>query len=335
LDPRKENLQIQKWVVIAAFILFAVKVTAYFITRSVAILTDALESTVNVVAGLIGLYSLYVSAKPRDQDHPYGHGKAEFISAAVEGTLIVIAGIVIIVEAINNFIHPHPLLQLDTGLILVAITAVINFVIGHICIRKGKKNDSPALIASGKHLHSDTWSTIGIVAGLALIVFTGKIWLDSVVAIIFAIIIIVTGYKIIRSSLAGIMDEADKELLNKLVTYLNENRRENWIDLHNLRVIKYGGVLHVDCHLTVPWYLNVLEAHEEVDALSQLIRNRFGETLELFVHTDGCLEFSCRHCNKDNCYVRRRTFEKRVPWTLENVIPDKKHSLTDLSPDMA
>lgn len=323
----------QKWVVIAALILFGIKVTAYFITRSVAILTDALESTVNVVAGLIGWYSLYISAKPRDSDHPYGHGKAEFISAAVEGTLIVIAGIVILIEATDNFIHPKPLMQLDTGLILVAFTAVVNFFIGHISIRKGKKNNSPALVASGKHLHSDTWSTVGIVAGLILIVVTGKAWLDSVVAAIFAIIIIYTGYRIIRTSVAGIMDEADKELLTTLVSYLNENRRENWIDLHNLRVIKYGGVLHVDCHLTVPWYLNVLEAHVEVDALSQLIRTRFGESLELFVHTDGCLEFSCSHCNKESCYVRRRPFEKRVPWTLENVIPNKKHELTDLSPE--
>src|SRR5215213_321286 len=143
MDPRKENLQIQRWVVITATVLFAVKITAYLITRSVAILTDALESTVNVVAGLIGWYSLYVSAKPRDQDHPYGHGKAEFISAAVEGTLIVIAGVVIIIEAVDNFIHPHPRVELDKGLILVAITAAINFIVGYICIRKGKKNNSP------------------------------------------------------------------------------------------------------------------------------------------------------------------------------------------------
>jgi cation diffusion facilitator family transporter len=271
----------------------------------VAILTDALESTVNVVAGLIGLYSLYVSAKPRDQDHPYGHGKVEFISAAVEGTLIVIAGIVIIVEAVNKFIHPHPLQQMDKGLILVGVTAIVNFALGYLSIRKGKKNTSPALIASGKHLQSDTWSTVGIIAGLILIVVTGKVWLDSAVAAIFACVIIFTGYKIIRSSLAGIMDEADKKLLIEMVTILNANRRENWIDLHNLRVIKYGGTLHVDCHLTVPWYLNVLEAHVEVDALSELIRTKFGETLELFVHTDGCLEFSCSHCNKDNCHVRR------------------------------
>lgn len=330
MDPRKENLRIQKWVVIIAVVLFCVKVTAYLLTQSVAILTDALESTVNVVAGLIGLYSLYVSAKPRDEDHPYGHGKAEFISAAVEGTLIVIAGIVIIVEAVNKFINPHPLQQLDTGLILVGITAIINFGVGYISVQKGKRNKSPALVASGKHLQSDTWSTLGIIGGLLLIVLTGKSWIDSVVASVFAWWIIYTGYRIIRSSVAGIMDEADIELLKTLVEHLNKNRRENWIDLHNLRVIKYGGVLHVDCHLTVPWYLNVLEAHEEVDALSAQIRAQFGESLELFVHTDGCLEFSCSHCNKEHCYVRRRPFEQRIPWTLENVIANKKHSLTEL-----
>lgn len=332
MDPRKENLQTQKIVVVTAVVLFAIKVVAYFITASVAILTDALESTVNVVAGLIGLYSLYISAKPRDQDHPYGHGKAEFISAAVEGTLIVIAGIIIIVESVDSFIHPRPLRELDKGLILVAFTAIVNFTVGYMSVRRGRKNNSLALIASGKHLQLDTYSTLGIVAGLILIYVTGEVWLDSAVAMLFALIIIYTGYKIIRSSVAGIMDEADKELLNNLVTYLNANRRENWIDLHNLRVIKYGGVLHVDCHLTVPWYLNVLEAHVEVDELSKLIRTKFGESMELFVHTDGCLEFSCSHCNKDNCYVRRRPFEQRIAWTLENVIPNKKHSLTELEP---
>ena len=327
MDPRQENLRIQKWVFITALVLFAIKFTAYFITRSVAILTDALESTVNVIAGMIGWYSLYVSAKPRDTDHPYGHGKAEFISAAIEGTLISVAGVVIIYKAVKNFIHPQELKQLDYGLILVGITAVINFVVGYVSVRKGKKNNSLALIAGGKHLQSDTYTTIGLMIGVALIYFTGKMWIDSVVAILFAGFIIYTGYKIIRSSLAGIMDEADIGLLKDLVEFVNQHRRKNWIDLHNLRVIKYGGVLHVDCHLTVPWFLNVHEAHSEIDELILLIRNRFGQSLEFFVHTDGCLEFSCSLCSKTDCNVRRRPFEKSVEWTLENVLSNKKHQL--------
>lgn len=327
MDPRKENLRIQKWVVVIALILFAIKIVAYFLTRSVAILTDALESTVNVIAAGIGWYSLYVSAKPRDVDHPYGHGKAEFISAAVEGTLIAIAGLIIIYKAIDNFLFPERLRQLDYGILLIGVTAVINFIVGYRSVQKGKKNDSLALIASGKHLQSDTYSTLGIMVGVALIYFTGKTWIDSAVAIVFAFIIIYTGYKIIRSSVAGIMDEADVELLKRLVVLLNEHRRTNWIDLHNLRVIKYGGVLHIDCHLTVPWFLNVNEAHLEIDELISLIRNHFGEAVEFFVHTDGCLEFSCSLCNKLDCPVRRRPFEKRVEWTLENIVSNKKHQL--------
>ena len=327
MDPRKENLRVQKWVVFTALLLFAIKIVAYFLTHSVAVLTDALESTVNVIAGVIGWYSLYISAKPSDTDHPYGHGKAEYISAAVEGTLIAIAGLIIIYKAIDNFIYPEPLKQLDYGMLLISVTAIINFLVGYNSVRKGKKNDSLALIASGKHLQSDTYSTLGIIVGLALIYFTGLTWLDSVVAIIFAFIIIYTGYKITRSSVAGIMDEADIDLLNRMIKHLNENRRVNWIDLHNLRVIKYGGVLHIDCHLTVPWYLNVNEAHVEIDELISLIRSHFGQSIEFFVHTDGCLEFSCSLCNKFDCPVRRRPFEKRVEWTLQNAVPNRKHQL--------
>lgn len=300
---------------------------AFWVTRSVAILTDALESTVNVIAGFIGLYSLYVAAKPRDANHPYGHGKAEFLSAAVEGTLIVIAGLAIIYESVKSFIYPHPLKQLDQGIVLVAATAVINFVVGAISIRNGKKNNSLALISSGKHLQSDTWSTLGIIVGLALIRITKLTWIDSVTAIIFAFIIIYTGYQILRHSVAGIMDEADKELLLKVLAILNANRRVNWIDLHNLRVIKYGGQLHIDCHLTVPWYLNVVEAHKEVEELGLLIKREFGNVIELFVHTDPCLDFSCSICTNDQCLFRKRLFEKQVEWTLENVLQDKKHSL--------
>lgn len=301
---------------------------AWYLTNSVAILTDAMESIVNVIAALIGVYSLYVSAKPKDKDHPYGHGKVEFLSAAVEGTLIIVAGLLVIYKAtFSSLIHPHPLQKLDYGIILVAATALINFVAGTICLHAGRKNNSLALIASGKHLRTDTWSTLGIITGLILLYFTKLLWLDSVVAIIFSFIIIYTGYKIIRTSIAGIMDEADIELLKKLVTLLNANRKENWIDLHNLRMIKYGGTLHIDCHLTVPWYLNVREAHDEDEALAALVKNKFGEAVELFVHSDDCREFSCRICYKKDCLVRLYDFENRIEWTIDNISKDSSHRL--------
>ncbi len=321
----KQNLRLQKIITGIAIVLLAIKLLAWQMTGSVAILTDALESIVNVVAGMIGVYSLYVSSKPRDYDHPYGHGKVEFISAAIEGTLITIAGLIIIYEAINNLVHPHVIKQLDSGLILIAITALINFLAGAICVKTGKKNNSLALIASGKHLQSDTWSTLGIIVGLIVMLFTKIIWIDSAVAILFSFIIIFTGYKIVRSSVAGIMDEADDALLKKLVVTLNTQRKINWIDLHNLRIIKYGGTLHLDCHLTVPWYLNVHEAHLEIDALSNLVKKEYGESMELFVHSDGCLDFSCKICSIQDCKVRKHPFEKKIEWTMENISTNSKH----------
>ena len=327
MNQGRQNLRIQKMVVTIAVVLFIAKMVAYWLTRSVAILTDALESTVNVVAGFIGLYSLFVAAKPRDADHPYGHGKAEFLSAAVEGTLIIVAGLVIIYQSILNIIHPHTLQQLDKGILLVAATALINFVVGVISVQNGRKNNSLALIASGKHLQSDTWSTLGIIVGLVLIHYTGITMLDNITAMVFALVIMFTGYRILRSSVAGIMDEADEELLQKMLSVVNANRRKNWIDLHNLRVIKYGGQLHIDCHLTVPWYLNVVEAHTEVEELGRLIKRELGDIIELFVHTDPCLDFSCRICTKTECTMRQHPFEQAIPWTLENILTDKKHSL--------
>ena len=329
MQTTQQNLRLQKTITSISIVLFVLKMIAWWLTNSVAILTDALESTVNVIAGLVGVYSLYISAKPKDYDHPYGHGKAEFLSAAVEGTLITVAGVVIIYEAINNLQRGHTIKKLDYGIILIAITALINYIAGAVCIKTGKKNNSLPLIASGKHLQSDTWSTAGIVIGLALMLLFPKIyWIDSVVAILFALIIIYTGYKIIRRSIAGIMDEADETLLRKMVEMLNANRKPNWVDLHNLRIIKYGATIHLDCHLTVPWYLNVHEAHKEIDSLSTLVKNEYGESVELFVHSDGCLDFSCNICIKEDCAVRQHSFKKKVEWTIENISSNNKHTVT-------
>lgn len=327
MQEQKENVKLQRWVVLVAVILFLIKMAAWYITNSVAVLTDALESTVNVASGFIGLYSLHVAAKPRDLDHPYGHGKAEFISAAVEGTLILVAGFFIIYQCIINFINPRMLSHLDQGMVLVAIAGVVNYIMGVFAIRKGRKNNSLALIASGKHLQTDTYTTLGILIGIALVWITEWQLIDTIVALLFSFIILYTGYKILRASLAGIMDEADRSLLTTMITHLNQHRQANWIDLHNLRVIKYGSILHVDCHLTVPWYLNVNEAHREVDALSEIIRMELGNSLELFVHSDGCMEFSCPICIKSDCPVRQHAFTRKIEWTLENIQSNEKHRL--------
>ncbi len=322
-----QNLSIQKKIAILSIVLFAVKICAWYITNSVAILTDALESIVNVVAGLIGVYSLYVSAKPKDTDHPYGHGKVEFISAAIEGTLIVVAGLFIIYRAVTNLLTPQLTQKLDYGIVLVGFTALVNLIAGKICLGIGTKNNSLPLVASGKHLISDTYTTAGIILGLILMYFTNIYWIDSAVALLFSFIITITGYKIVRTSVAGIMDETDEALLKQIIETLNIHRGVNWIDVHNLRIIKYGAVLHLDAHLTVPWYFNVNEAHKEIDDLAQLLRKNYGDSLEIFVHSDACLNYSCAICAKPDCIVRQQPFVKKIEWDKNNLSINEKHSL--------
>ena len=327
MEAAKQNIRVQKWVAAVSLALLLVKLFAYYMTNSVSVLTDALESIVNVVAGFFGLYSLQLSSKPKDVEHPYGHGKIEFISAAVEGVMVSVAAVFILFESVKNIITPVPLQQLDTGILLIAGAGVINLLLGLWCTRTGKKNNSLALQASGKHLLSDTYTTAGIVAGLVLLFLTGIPWLDSAVAILFGCIIFYTGFRIVRASVAGIMDERDNELLRKMIVALDSERSKNWVDIHNIRIIKYGSTLHIDCHLTVPWYLNVHEAHEEIDKLGHLVRKEFGHAIELFVHSDGCLPISCAICIKDDCPVRHHPFQRRIKWTVQNMERDEKHQV--------
>jgi cation diffusion facilitator family transporter len=334
LQTAQQNFKVQKWITALSVILFAAKMFAYYFTNSLAILSDALESIVNVLAGFIGLYSLYVAAKPKDLEHPYGHGKAEFISAAAEGGLIVASGVLILYEAIVNFIKAKPLEKLDTGLWLIAATAVVNLIAGLICLNIGKKNNSLALQASGKHLIIDTYSTLTIIATLVIILFTKFFWLDKIAACIIAVVIIFNGYTIIRKSLAGIMDEADMKLLQRMVRLLNDKRRPNWIDIHNLRIIKYGTVLHIDCHLTVPYYLNVLDAHDEVDALRHFLISEFGEAIEMFVHTDASYPVSCAVLFNKDGKAECPPFDQKKEWTLENIMKNERYGRAEIQTDI-
>ena len=325
----KKNFAFQRNVAIIGVILFIGKLIAWQLTNSDAIFSDAMESIVNIIAAFMGLYALYLASKPRDEDHPYGHGKVEFISAAFEGLLISIAGLIIIYEAINNFIHPHALKQLDYGLILLGITSVVNYIVGYFCVRKGLKENSPILIASGSHLKSDTYSTLGLLVGIGLIMITGFAWLDSITAILFAFLIIYTGYKIIRKSLSGIMDEYDLAIINDITEVLNQHRQSNWIDIHNMRVINYAGDYHIDCHLTVPFYITVNDAHIILDSLTDLLKKHFEERVEFFIHIDGCLPNQCTLCNVANCNERKSNFIKQITWTHENILSNKKHILSN------
>jgi cation diffusion facilitator family transporter len=172
LQTSKQNLRIQFFVTSLSIILFVLKFVAYFMTHSLSVLSDALESIVNVLAGIIGLYSLYVASKPKDKEHPYGHGKAEFISAAFEGSLIITAGCIILYESFDTFFDPKPLHDLDNGIWVLLITAVLNMVAGLFAKALGKKNKSLALTSSGQHLLIDSYTTYAVVVGIGLVIYT-------------------------------------------------------------------------------------------------------------------------------------------------------------------
>lgn len=327
-SPEKSNFNFQKIVLFFGILLFLVKLLAWLLTGSVAIYSDTMESIVNIASAFFGLYSLYLTTKPKDFNHPYGHGKVEFLSSAIEGIMIGIAGIIIVIEATQSLFEQHMPHQMDYGIALVAFSALCNYLLGFYAIKKGEKNNSLALKSSGKHLMTDTYSTVGVIIGLVCIYLTGIAWLDSAVAIVFALIILKTAYGIIKESISGMMDEADETLIAEIVTFLQEKRLENWIDLHNLRIIKYGSKLHMDVHLTLPYYFTVRQAHHEMETLDKLVNSYFGDRVELFVHADPCQPFSCTICSKAECSVRESVYAKQIEWNVQNVSRNNKHSIT-------
>ncbi len=317
-----------KLVLITGIGVMVIKFSAYFLTHSTAILTDALESIINIVAGFFALYSIKLASKPKDKEHPYGHGKIEFISAGFEGGLIFIAAIAIIVKSIDNLLHPKQIYDLDIGIILSVVGGLINFVLGKYIIGVGKKNNSITLVADGKHLISDTLTSAGLILGLIVITITGLVWLDAVIAILFGVMILITGYQLIRKSLAGLMDEADENSLSNVIQVLNNNRSKKWIDIHNLRVLRYGANLHIDCHITLPWYQDLQVSHDELKAIENLVYEEFKQGVEIFIHPDPCLPISCGICMIDTCKHRQHPFQKQIKWELSNLLSDKKHQLS-------
>lgn len=265
----------QRWIVSLSVLILVGKFLAYYLTNSVGILTDAMESIVNVTAGFISLFSLYVSSKPKDKSHPFGHGKVELISASIEGILIMVAGLLIIYEAIKRLYEPTLISKLDIGILIVALGGLFNYLMGWYSISIGRKHNSIALIAGGKHLQSDTYSTIGLVLGLTLLYFTKLSWIDSALALIFGSIIVITGVNILRKTVATLMDEADVLVLESMVKAISTHRKDDWIDIHNMKTIKYGSQLFVDCDLTLPWFYNINESHKACDELKALLTREF------------------------------------------------------------
>lgn len=301
------------------------KFSAYFLTNSNAILTDAAESIVNVLASAFAFYSIYLTLLPKDGNHPYGHGKVEFFSAFVEGILIGLAGIIIILKSAYDLIYPNEIKQLYDGAIIIGATGLVNLGVGFYLIDAGKKNKSLTLEADGKHLLTDAISSGGLVIGIILIQLTEIYWLDGAISIALGLYIIFNGYKLTRKSVGGLMDESNIELVKDIVQILQNNREESWIDVHNLRAQQYGPDLHIDCHVTLPYYFDLTTVHQEISKIDQLINVAGSHPTELFIHADPCLPACCNYCKMPNCGVRQEAFRSEVVWDMENVTKNQKH----------
>lgn len=321
----KEHKRIILLSLVTGIVLMVMKFAAYFITNSNFVLTDAAESIVNVVASSFAFYSIYLASMPRDENHPYGHGKVEYFSVFIEGALIGIAGVIILLKSAYSFFNPEVIHDLLLGAVIIGVTGAINGGLGYYMIRKGKSLPSLTIEADGRHLLTDMVTSTGLVIGLLLIHFTKILWLDSALSILVGFYILYTGYKLIRRSVAGLMDETDFIIVNDVVTLLGQQRREEWIDIHNLRAQKYGNELHIDCHLTLPNYFDLNKVHDEVKLVDKLINTEAGIKTELFIHTDPCLPDCCHYCSMPNCPIRYEAKTEEIEWTMEKVMRNKKH----------
>lgn len=296
--------KVQTWIIIIGSLLLLGKFAAFYLTNSVGILTDAMESIVNVVAGVISLYSLRMAAKPKDDGHPFGHGKSELISASIEGILIIVAGGMIVWEGVSRLSTPQMPNQLDIGIYVIAAAGAVNYLMGWYSIKIGKRHNSMALIAGGRHLQSDTYSTIGLIAGLVLLYITRIPWIDSALALVFGSIIIWTGVSILRKTVANLMDKADVKLLEEILETVNDHRQSEWIDIHNTKMIRYGSYFYIDCDLTMPWYCNIRHGHDTCDSLKETILRHYSDRVLVSVHSDACDSRHCRGCSVRECPER-------------------------------
>jgi cation diffusion facilitator family transporter len=303
--------------------LLGAKYQAYRLTGSTAILSDALETIVNVVAAAFAIGGILFAGRPADRNHPYGHGKIEFLSAAFEGGLVAFAAVLIVYEAARGLWEGVEVRELDTGLLIVLGAGLVNFLLGQYLVRTGRRHQSLILQADGEHVLSDFWTSAGIVLGLIAVKVTGLVWLDPLVAALVALKLLWTGVALVREAAGGLLDEEDVALLGRLTDVLERYVGQGVIRVHHLRAIRAGRFHHVQAHLVVPEFWPVDRAHELSEDLAARVIGDLRVEGELVFHTDPCHRAYCAMCDLEDCTVRREPFRGRPPLTVEEVVqPD-------------
>ena len=271
--------------VAVALLVLGLKAGAWWLTGSVALFADALESVVNVAAALAALLAIRVSARPPDADHPYGHAKAEYFSAVLEGALIVIAAILILHEAWQAWQAPRAPQEAAMGLAVAAVATGINAAWAAVLFQRGRAGRSPALLADARHLLSDVVTSVGVLVGVALVALTGMLWIDAALAGLTALNILVSGWRLMRESFGGLMDEAvPPEQLGRIRGLVAANA-EGAIEAHDLRTRSSGRFTFVEFHLVVPGAMTVHEAHEICDRIEAALKAEL-DTAVITIHVE-------------------------------------------------
>ena len=298
--------------------MFITKMTAYLITGSVAIFSDAAESVVHIGATGMALFSIILSSKPADESHLYGHGNIEYFSAGVEGLLIIMAAGYIIYEAVMSLINGPTLESLSIGVIFIAAAGFVNLALGYYLITTGKKTNSITLIADGKHVLTDAITSIGVLIGIVLVLITDFILLDPIIAIIVAINIVFTGYKLIRESIGGLMLETNPEILKLISNILIAMKRDYWIDLHELRYWQSGDRTFMDFHLILPYYFTIEQSHKEEKRIDDELEKEYPNS-QIKIHFDYCNYDLCKYCGYQKCNVRKKEKKIDFDWNVEKL----------------
>jgi cation diffusion facilitator family transporter len=304
---------------VVGIVLSLAKFYAYNITLSYAILSDALESIVNVVSASIALFLIHLSRQPVDAEHPYGHGKAELFSSTFEGGAISLAGILIVIEAIHAFIDGANPQNLNTGLIITTVVGIINGILGLYLYSQGKRQHSAALVASGSHVFSDFLTTVAVLIALFAVKLTGIQWLDPAAALVVGLWLAYVGFGILRKSTAELMDARDIEVIKIVAAIFDEHAFSGMIRLHHVRSIRAGRYHHVDAHLVVPEFWSVHKAHSQIKILEEIIMKHYPLELELHFHLDPCHIAYCSRCDVTDCPIRKDIFQARLPHTISEL----------------
>lgn len=270
----------------AAIVTILLKYYAYHVTGSVGLLSDALESFVNLFAAAFGLLMLTISQKPADEGHRFGHGKAEYFSSAIEGALILVAAFTIIWSAIPRILHPAPLENIHTGLLFSLVASLVNLAVGLTLIHHGKKYKSILLEADGHHLMTDVFTTVGVIAGIILVMLTGWLIIDPLIAILVALNIIYTGYRLLSRSASGLMDATiPEEDLHKITLYLDSMKVQQ-IEYHSLLTRIAGQRKFISLHLLLPGEWTVKKGHDCADEIEEAIISLFDEPVTVSTHIE-------------------------------------------------